>query len=171
MTQSVKITPEIEDELYRLISAGNYPAIACQAVGIPPSLYTNWIKRGEYRDRRGDPTPDQVRFAQRMREAEALAETKVVQAITDPKTLEKYPELGLKFLSRRYKDRWGDTQEININWTLQAVQYIKDGEMTLKDLADEISPARLAEIKALLPPEIIENEVASEMAKQEQDSE
>ena len=146
----VEITPEVEDQLYNLISAGNYPAIACQAVGVSPSTYNRWLKRGEYRDLDGNPTPDMVRFAQRMREAEAKAEVEIVKVITSSKTLESNPELGLKFLARRYKARWAESKEVNVHWTIKAVQAIKDGELAIEDLEAEAGKEIADQVRLML---------------------
>lgn len=155
------ITPEIEDQLYDLISAGNYPAIACQAVGVPAHIYNKWLKRGEYRDRTGNPTPDQVRFAQRMREAEAKAETTLVAAITNPKALETNPELALKFLSKRFKGRWAESKEINVHWTIKAVQAIKDGELAIEDLEAEAGIEATKQVRLMLDgPEVVDGTFA-----------
>lgn len=154
MAQSQAITPDVEDRLVELIRQGNHPVVACQATGISPSTYNLWIRRGEYRDRGGNPTPEQVRFAKRMREAEANAETELVAIITNEDNLKKNPELALKFLARRYPDRWGEKKEININWVQKAVTYITNKEMTLQDLIDEgFGPQLVEQVKALLPPD------------------
>lgn len=149
------ITPDQENELYELIKAGNFPTVACQAVGLHPSTYARWIKRGEYRDREGKPTPDQVRFANRMREAEAMAETEVVKKISA--AVEKDPEMGLKFLSRRFRARWAESREVNVNWTIKAVEAIKSGDLTLDDLRAELGDEMTEKVKQLLP-QVVEGE-------------
>lgn len=151
------VTPEIEDKLYDLIKAGNYPSIACQAVGLSPATYNHWIRRGEYRDRKASPNPDHVRFAQRMREAEAIAETEVVKKITE--SVDKNPEMGLKFLSRRYRARWAESREINVNWTIKAVEALKSGDLTIEDLEAEIGAEMTEKVKLMLEaPQTIDGE-------------
>ena len=156
-SSSESITPEIEEKLYDLIKAGNYPSVACQAVGVSPSVYAHWIRRGEGRDRSMNGNPDQVRFARRMREAEAIAETNVVEQIT--KSVEKNPEMGLKFLSRRYRARWAESREININWTVKALEAIKAGELTLEDLEAEIGSEMTEKVKLMIEaPQTVDGE-------------
>lgn len=42
-----KLTPELQAELLRYISADNFFETACWAVGITPKTGYNWLKRGE----------------------------------------------------------------------------------------------------------------------------
>lgn len=142
------ITPDIEDRLYELIKAGNYPSVACQAVGISSAVYGAWLRRGEFRDREGKPTPEQIRFAQRMREAEALAETEMVGKIIQQ--ADKNPDIGLKFLARRFKNRWGESREINVNWTVRALEAIKAGDLQIEDLEAELGPELTSKVRAQL---------------------
>lgn len=156
-SNSEAITPEIEEQLYELIKAGNYPSVACQAVGVSPSTYAHWMRRGEHRDRNANPNPDQVRFANRMREAEAIAETNIVKQITD--SVDKNPEMGLKFLSRRYRARWAESREINVNWTIKALEAIKAGDLTIEDLEAEIGSEMTEKVKLMLEaPQSIDGE-------------
>mgnify|MGYP001589622991 CR=1 FL=1 len=151
------IDQDTEDKLYELISQGNYPSIACQALGISQSRYSIWMRRGENKDRNAGPTPELVRFALRMREAEAKAETTAVKQITAQ--IEKNPELGLKFLGRRFSERWGEKKEINVSWTIRAVEMIKSGEVTLEALEAELGSQLTDKVKALLEaPQTIDGE-------------
>jgi len=142
------ITPEIEEQLYQLIKAGNYPSIACQAVGLPQGTYGQWMRLGEHRSREANPTPEQVNFANRMREAEALAETIAVKQITD--SFDKNPDLALKFLARRHKGRWGESREINVNWTIKALDSIKSGELTLEELELELGTEMTDKVRKMI---------------------
>lgn len=156
-SNSEAITPEIEEELYELIKAGNYPSVACQATGVSPNTYAHWMRRGEHRDRHANPDPDQVRFANRMREAEAIAETNIVKKITD--SVESNPEMGLKFLSRRYRARWAESREINVNWTIKAVDAIKAGDLTLEELEAELGSEMTEKVRGMIEaPQTIDGE-------------
>lgn len=132
----VSLTTELEDKLYALIEAGNFVDVACRAVGIFPEVYRRWIKRGEGKDRDLPSTPEYERFANRMREAEAIAETKIVQMVKDG--IPKDPSLGLKFLSRRFKDRWSETVKHEVSWVIKAIHMLKTGEVTLEALQSEL---------------------------------
>ncbi len=146
MSGNYVLTEDVEEKLFLLIAGGNYPGVACEAVGISTNVYHNWIKRGEGRDRTRPPTSETVAFAARMRQAEALAEVKVVEEVK--KGMEKDPSLGLKFLSRRWRERWGEVVTHKNDWTFHAIVSLKNGEVTWDDLKGAYNETQLAEIKA-----------------------
>jgi hypothetical protein len=147
----VHLTPEVEESLFALITAGNFPEVACASIGLPYSSYKNWIKIGEGRDRRTQPSPEYIAFANRMREAEGKAEVEVVKMVVAG--MPKDPALGLKFLARRFKSRWSETITHEISWVVRAVQMLQTGDVTLEALestlpADEYELVRTKFLEA-----------------------
>jgi len=138
-----RLTPELIEKIAALVEAGNFPEIASKACGIAPQIYRSWIKRGEGRDRKSPPSQEYVNFANRMEEAEAIAETKYVQLVKDGSP--KDPSLALKFLSRRFKDRWSETVKHEVSWVVKAVHMLRVGDVTLEALEAEL-PAEDFEI-------------------------
>lgn len=119
-----------------LLKAGNYPTPAAESCGLSPGAMRRWRARGETILRRGkfpvwaggilptrpalerfcrvlaciaDPRKDPelwlAGFAAACIEAEAEAEAAMV--LTWRKAATERPELAVKFLERRYADRWG----------------------------------------------------------------
>ena len=151
MPQSLRITeltPEDEETLFNLVADGNYPAVACAAVGISVTQYSNWIKRGEGRSRDHAATPEYVAFATKMRQAEAKAEVHAVQKVKEG--MDKNPELGLKYLGRRFRERWGEVVTHKNDWTITAITMLKNGDVKWADLQGTFDADALAEIKTRL---------------------
>lgn len=147
MTAAV-LTPEIIEKLFDLVRAGNYPQTACRALGLNPAMFANWMRQGEGKDRHRSPSPETQAFAIRMREAEAKAEIASVETVVEGGL--KDPTLALKFLSRRFRDRWGEVVEHKMDWTIRAIGMIKSGDVTWEDLEKTFDAPALAEIKARL---------------------
>lgn len=147
MTESrTSITPQLIETVAGLIEAGNYPKSACEASGLSYKTYLEWIKRGEGRNRHLPATPEYVAFAQRMRQAEAKAEVQVVDMVV--KAIPKDPAIGLRFLGRRWKERWSESVEVNVNWLSKAILMVQNGEVTLEMLESELGPELTSEVRA-----------------------
>ena len=140
------LTEEITEALYNLIKAGNYSSVACRALGLYPGVYSNWLRQGEGRDRRQPATPETVAFAIRMRQAEAEAEVAAVKVVVEGSI--KDPTLGLKFLGRRFRNRWGEFEVHKVDWTIRAINMLKAGDVTMDDLVKTFDKPALEEIKA-----------------------
>ena len=144
--------PEIEEKFIDLLRKGNYRSVAARACGLNPSTVNNWIKRGDGRDRNGSPPDgDLVRFARRALEAEALAETDVVENIIDAS--EKDGNVGLKFLGRRYMKRWGEKTEATVtvvSWLDKAIEMLKAGDVTLDVLENTLGPQLMLDVRKRL---------------------
>lgn len=156
MAERAKLTPQIEEEIYSLIQAGNLPKTACEAVGVPYKTYVEWIKRGEGRNRHAPPTPEYVSFANRMRQAEAKAEVKIVGMVVEG--IPKDPAIGLRFLGRRWKRDWSESVEVNVNWLVKAVEMVERGDVTLDVLEGELGPQLTAEVRAQLNAPAVEGD-------------
>ena len=47
MGRRTTLTPEVQDDLVKIIQIGNYYATACRYVGVPESTFYRWLERGE----------------------------------------------------------------------------------------------------------------------------
>jgi hypothetical protein len=130
------LTPELTTRLYDLIVAGNFTEIACRACAVSPQTYRSWIKKGEGRDRLRPAEEPYITFARRMKQAEGIAETNIVKMVVDG--IPKDPSLGLKVLSRRFKDRWSETVKHEISWVVKAIHMLRSGDVTLEALESEL---------------------------------
>jgi hypothetical protein len=72
MTEPIKLTPEVQEEILKYVESGGAFATACRAAGLHPSTGSQWIKRG---------TPAALAFNTRLERAKARAETRMVLAI------------------------------------------------------------------------------------------
>ena len=137
--------PKTQSTLLEYIRNGNHIRVACRAVGIHPSTYAKWVKWAEYKDRLNPepPPPELIAFIDKIREAEALCEAEIVKNISTD-ALEN-SEIGLKFLARRYPDRWGERKEIHTyekDWRLVALGMLRRKEITI-DALEETLPKEL----------------------------
>ena len=151
--------PETEDKFMALLERGNFRSVAARACGLNPGTVDNWIKRGDGRDRRQGPPPaDMIRFARRVLQAEATAETTVVDNIIN--AAEKDGNVGLKFLGRRYSGRWGEKIEttVTLRWVDKVVNSLRSGEVTMDALEANFSPIEIEEIQKALEAPIKEGE-------------
>ena len=129
-------------KVIKLIRAGNHPGIACEAAGLSYNQFKNYLRIADGLQTDWRPAPADIPllqdFAKKVREALAQAETDVVgnvktKAMTDP-------EIGLKFLARRFPSRWGEkSQHINVDiaWNIQVARALEAGEVTWEILEAE----------------------------------
>ena len=99
------------------------------------------------------PTPETESLATRIREAEAQAESNLVKYIMAKS--EDDPDVALKFLSRRWPERWRERKEtVNTEntWQLQALEMIKAGTLTLEDIEESMGAELASEVRLLLAP-------------------
>jgi hypothetical protein len=94
------LTPEVHDSIVKLIESGNYIEVACQACGISTPTYYNWLKRGE------DGEEPFLSFFNAVRDAEAIAETRMVETINEAATKNKDWKAAMEYLGRKKPDRW-----------------------------------------------------------------
>lgn len=106
-----KLTPELQTTICQFIREGNYISTACEAVGIWPTTYNDWLKRGEtdtegiYND-----------FYYCVKKAEAEAEAQLVREARAHSKRNVVAPLAL--LDRRFRKHWGQTpQPINLGDT------------------------------------------------------
>lgn len=89
------------------LANGSYRGPAAEFAGIPEETLSRWMKRT------GEPYET---FQKWVREAEAHAELRMVNAITS--AANQRPEFAVTFLERKFPERWGRavaTQPVNVN--------------------------------------------------------
>lgn len=112
-------TPERTELICQLLSAGNFPEVACANAGISTRTYHNWRGWGEDEQIRRDAgeEPDQTKepylqFFQQTTRANARAEVGSVlriQQIARDEDIDPRVKLEAEkfLLERRFRDRWG----------------------------------------------------------------
>jgi hypothetical protein len=86
-------------------------------VDINPTTYNGWLERGAQDEANGLTEGDSVfiRFYHAVKKAEAEAEAEIVAKVKAKIDTDHTGITGFTFLDRRWRDRWGQTQQININ--------------------------------------------------------
>lgn len=112
MGRPSKLTPDRAERLIQAIRAGSYADVAARAVGIDPSSYYNWMKRGREAERKenGDAANDEdfpyVELFESIKEAEAIAENEAIQRIQTAAQQGTWTA-DAWYLERKFPDRWG----------------------------------------------------------------
>lgn len=102
-----KLTKELCDEICTYIEMGNYINRSCEAVGISPSTYNNWKKKG----RKG--IEPYATFLERIEKVEAKAEINHLGLIHD--VAESGNWLASAWiLERRYPNRFGKRERMEL---------------------------------------------------------
>jgi transposase len=112
------------NELVRIIrDEGLSVTAAAPRVGVSGKAANEWVRRGESRDGAGRPrTDDYAEFAAAVREAEAILEGRAVRPLVY--SVMQHPDKRTKqsddnaqwFLQRRFPERWGQTQSVNVQF-------------------------------------------------------
>ena len=114
MARPTKLTPELQDEIIKVIRSGNYIETACAYVGINKSTFYDWLKRGaREKDRIAKNPRAKVRksekpfvdFSNAIEKALAHAEIRDVAIIG--KAAEENWQAAAWRLERKFPDRWG----------------------------------------------------------------
>lgn len=170
MAEELWADPKLQSTLIEYIRNGNYIRVACRAVGISPATYNKWVRWAEHKDRLNHrpPPPELIEFIDRIREAEALCETDMVKTIRSESLDDG--ELGLKFLSRRYPERWSEHKEIHNydkDWRVVALGMLRRGEITQEALEEALPKELYSEVAKMIEApqdgEIIEGELRVEI--------
>lgn len=133
-----QLNPETAAKILKAIREGNHSPVAAHSAGISPNTLWRWVARGEDRDSKLSPNPETIAFALAFREAEAECESVLVNVVYEK--AKKDPYLALKYLARRFPDRWGNkvTQEIKqSNWEEKALEMIQKGELDRETVESE----------------------------------
>ena len=99
-----KYTPELHENICKLIRAGNYRETACAAVGIHSGTLRKWLRAAAAGDSR------YIKLAEDMAEAEAVAESRFNTVITASAGTAQKPgdwKAAAWWLERRFPHRYG----------------------------------------------------------------
>lgn len=107
MARKSKLTPQLQEKIVSLISAGNYIRTACVAVGIDEDTYFRWLKRAKKGEK---PYTD---FAEAIKKAEAAAEVLYLNRIRKAADDGTWVAAAW-FLERKYPTRWGRKDELAV---------------------------------------------------------
>lgn len=114
MSRPTKFTPEIQEEIIKVIRAGNYIETASAYVGLDKSTLYDWLKRGRRERERVSKNPKArikkseknfVEFSNAVEKALAYAEIRDVAIIG--KAAEENWQAAAWRLERKFHDRWG----------------------------------------------------------------
>jgi hypothetical protein len=111
---------------------GLHPYRAALSVGVPSTTFYRYVD-------------DDEQFRDDLAEAEALFERRMVAAIEHDAISSKSWRAKLELLSRRFPDRWGERQKLDM--TIEG--FVRTGFESLSD--DELD-ARLAELRDIQEP-------------------
>ncbi len=101
MARRTKLTPELQERICQIIRSGNYRVTACQAVGIHPDTFNDWMKKKRQ---------PYLRFSEAVRAAEADCERVLVQIVLGEAIEKKNWKAALEMLSRKFPANWARKQ-------------------------------------------------------------
>ena len=123
----LKLTYELIEKMIPAIEAGNYVETVCQAMGIDRSTYYKWLKKGEKAK-----SGIYFHFFHTVKDAEARAERKLIEEWRDK--LKESPASYKDFLERRYSERWGKRDKVEVSGGMDInIQIRKYNEETTTD--------------------------------------
>ncbi len=102
----LKLNDEMIDKIAGIIASGNYVKTACDIVGIAETTYYDWMQKGKAGKK------PYVKLSEAIKKAEAVAEAKRVQTILEAS--EEQWQAAAWYLERRYPDRWGKKERIDM---------------------------------------------------------
>lgn len=153
-----KLNDNLIVKITKLISEGNYIKTACQATGIHPDTFYEWMNRAD-QAKKSLPEAEQgediyIRFSEAVKKAEAECEANIVRTVT--LAAPKNWLAGMTYLERKYPDRWAkrEVMDINVKHAMQfqeklveALQrpQIIDGEYKEIDVQRQIEAERSSE--------------------------
>lgn len=119
-----KLTPEIQEEILRVIKSGNYIETACAYVGINKTTFYDWLRKGAREKERVAQNPKArvkkdlqkyVDFSNAVDKALAQAEIRDVAIIG--KAAEENWQAAAWRLERKFPDRWGRKEKYSLEHT------------------------------------------------------
>jgi hypothetical protein len=122
MARPTDLTPELGDQIARFVRAGNWPATAAGAAGVPERTFFRWMARGKAaeemdEDGREVPEPELLfwRFRQQVKQAESESEAIAVGHLM--KDMSRAPTASIQWLERRFPRRWtrGEHRQLEIS--------------------------------------------------------
>jgi len=115
--RKTKLNKEITIEVTKRIRAGNYIKVACEAVGISQTSYFDWLKKGE------QGIEQYAEFLGAIKKAEAEAQVNFVAIIASQAPTQW--QAAAWWLERRFPDKWGRKEKIEIEKQQVSVKEIE----------------------------------------------
>ena len=121
MARPTKLTPELQEDILKIIRSGNYIETACAFVGINKSTFYDWLKRGAREKDRLEKNPRArirksekiyVEFSNAVEKALAHAEIRDVAIIG--KAAEENWKAAAWRLERKFPERWGRKEKYSL---------------------------------------------------------
>lgn len=109
MARPTDLTPELQEKIVAIVRKGNFRVVAAEACGIGESTLSEWIARGEGRDKDRPQTPEYAAFAAAIKAAEAEAEI-AAMAVIESAGLETW-QAAAWYLERKFPGRWGKREK------------------------------------------------------------
>lgn len=108
----LKLTPEVQKAICKLIAEGNYLDTACKLVGINFTTFRRWILQGEH-----DMDGKFYEFSEAVKQAEAIAESERVRLILAAGKKDGDWKANAWYLERKYPEKWGRKERIDSHVT------------------------------------------------------
>lgn len=132
-----KATPARLDAIVKCLRGGNYRKVAALKAGISERTLIAWLAAGRANldavEAGTEDLDDMGRFLLRVEKAEAAAEEWIVDKALKLAVDAGKPEVLLKFLERRYPDRWGRRQLEIVRAAADVAEEAAAREQALRD--------------------------------------
>lgn len=125
--RKTKLTPELQNKIIELLRKGNYRNVVCNAVGIHEDTFYEWIKKGE------QGIKPYSEFTELVKKVESEFEIELLNNILE--MTKNDPKYALEILSRKYPERWGRKEGVNIKGE---IEFIKMDKKEYEKLIDDL---------------------------------
>jgi len=137
-----KLTPELQKELCKLISLGNYIETAAAFCGINKTTVYDWMKRGaraKEKIEKGQEVPESelpfIDFSNAIQKALATSEIRDVQIIS--KAAQTNWQAAAWRLERKFPDRWGRRDRVETEHKITIEDFSKALDENAKDVWED----------------------------------
>ena len=110
----LKLNKKLIDKSVKIISAGNYVATTCKAIGIDVSTWYKWLQKGENAPR----SSIYRQFFDAIKKAEATAEIRNLYIIQN--AARTTWQAAAWYLERKYPERWAKHDTVALDDTTKA---------------------------------------------------
>jgi transposase-like protein len=117
-----KLTPQVQERIIQAVRGGNYVEVAARYAGIDKAQFYRWLERGE-REKAGKFRD----FRNAIKDAEAAAEAEAVAQVR--LAARDSWQAGMTWLERKFPERWGRNDRLNITHKDRDVRTLTDAEL------------------------------------------
>lgn len=144
-------SPEIQIEIVEYVARGLPFSEACSLAGISRQTLYNYMSTGAADIRKGVEDSDEASFYLQVKRAEAFAELNHLENISKAALIPAFWGASAWFLERRYPDRYGKQDRLNIQQTSRVDIRSVSVQQVITNADDRETIARYAEL--VLPAE------------------